>query len=267
MDKLDQRSKDLRIKVIKMLEVNKRGHIGSAMSLVEILRVLYDSYIKYDSKNPDYEGRDRLILSKGHGCLSLYAILADKKFFEEKILSTYGNFDSLLGGHPEKKIPGVEACTGSLGHGLPIGTGLAMAFKIKKKNNKVIVIVGDGEINEGSNWEALLCASKHKLSNLILIIDYNKMQSYSYTSEVVELEPLADKFKSFNFNVYECDGHSIENIENTLNKLNLEGEKPNVIISHTIKGKGIKLAENNPEWHHKSKISIEEFKHMYESLK
>ena len=266
MTKLDKRSKDLRLKIVKMLEVNKRGHVGSALSIVEILRVLYDSFLKYDPKNQNSENRDRFILSKGHGCLSLYAILADKKFIKEEVLSTYGNFDSILGGHPENKVPGVEACTGSLGHGLPIGTGMALALKIKKKKSKVVVLVGDGEINEGSIWESLLCASKHKLSNLLLIVDYNKMQSYSFTKEVVNLEPLSDKFKSFNFNVLECDGHSVKDLESTLNKVSFVGEKPNVIICHTTKGKGFQFTENNPEWHHKSKIKDEEIKQMYESL-
>ena len=172
--------------------------MGSAMSIVEILMVLYDKFINFDSKNPKKENRDRLILSKGHGCLALYAILADKGFFPKEILNSTSKAGSILGGHPEYlKVPGVEASTGALGHGLPIAVGMSLAAKIKRKKHKIYVVVGDGEINEGSIWEAALSASKHNLSNLKVFIDYNKIQSYGFTKDVVDLEPLLDKWKSF----------------------------------------------------------------------
>ena len=179
MTKLDSRSKDLRRNVIRMIEVDKRGHIGPALSLIEILRVLYDSFLKFQSQKPDWDDRDRLILSKGHGCLALYSILADKGFFNKRELDTFCQPDSILGGHPEKdKTPGVEASTGALGHGLPMGVGMALAARINNKNHRIVVIMGDGEINEGSVWESAMSAAKHKLSNLILFIDHNKLQSY-----------------------------------------------------------------------------------------
>ena len=177
--KLDKRSIYLRSLVVDCLLGGGRGHMGSAMSLIEILRVLYDKILKYNPKKPRENTRDRLILSKGHGCLALYAILADKNFFNKKILKTSSRFDSILGGHPEYgKVPGVEASTGALGHGPAIGMGMALSCKLKKEKNRVFVVVGDGEINEGSFWETSMIASKHKLENFHIIIDYNKIQSY-----------------------------------------------------------------------------------------
>ncbi|WCL51199.1 transketolase [Leptospira sp. GIMC2001] len=264
---MDNRSKHLRRLIVEMMEFEKRGHIGPALSLIEILRVLYDNILNFDSKNPNWEERDRLILSKGHGCLALYSILADKGYFPMEILKTFGKPDSILGGHPERdKVPGVEASTGALGHGLPIGVGMAIAAKIKNKNFRVFVITGDGEINEGSNWEAALSASKHRLSNLSLIIDYNKLQSYGKVSEVLELEPLVDKWRSFGFSTVEVDGHDVNQLKDLFLKLPLENDKPTAIIAHTVKGKGFASAEGNPKWHHKNKISPEEFSDMYKSL-
>ena len=162
MQSLDKRSKYLRSLIVEMIEVKKGGHFGPALSLVEILRVLYDDVLKINPKDPNNPKRDRLILSKGHGCLALYSILFDKGFFNKKILSTFCSFHSPLGGHPEKgKLPGIEASTGSLGHGLPIGVGIALAAKLRKQKFQTFVIVGDGEINEGSNWEAFMTASKY----------------------------------------------------------------------------------------------------------
>lgn len=267
MTKLDSRSKDLRRNVIRMIEVDKRGHIGPALSLIEILRVLYDSFLKFQSQKPDWDDRDRLILSKGHGCLALYSILADKGFFNKRELDTFCQPDSILGGHPEKdKTPGVEASTGALGHGLPMGVGMALAARINNKNHRVVVIMGDGEINEGSVWESAMSAAKHKLSNLILFIDHNKLQSYGRTEEVLDMSPLPEKWKSFGFLVYEIDGHDINEIEEVLNEMLLKTDKPKVVICHTIKGKGLPFAEANPKWHHKSGLKNEDFEEMYKCL-
>ena len=264
---MDERSKYLRKLIVQALEAGGRGHLGSSMSMLEVLRVLYDSILKFDPKNPNWDDRDRFILSKGHGCLGLYAILADKKFFELDHLNTFCKFDSILGGHPERgKIPGVEASTGALGHGLPIGVGMAISAKIKNKTHRVIVLTGDGEINEGTVWEAALSAGKHKLSNLTVLVDYNKIQSYGFTKEVLDLEPLVDKWKSFNFSVKEVDGHNLNELEIILNKLPFESHKPSAIICHTIKGKGFPFAENNPNWHHKSKLTNQEIESMYSAL-
>ena len=266
--KLDKRSKYLRKLVLKCLVGGGRGHMGSAMSLIEILRVLYDKIVKVDPKNPLFEGRDKVILSKGHGCLALYSILADKNFFKEKILESSSKFDSILGGHPEyKKVPGVEASTGALGHGLPIGLGIALATRLKNKKNKVYVIMGDGEINEGSVWEAALMASKHKLSNLKIIIDYNKIQSYGKVKEVLDLEPLKKKWESFGFEVSEINGHDIKQLYKNFKKFKTtKQKKPSVTICHTIKGKGFYFAENNPMWHHKNNFTLDEIKNMNECL-
>ena len=264
---MDQRSKDLRKLILCALEAARRGHLGSSMSLVEILRVLYDDVMVYDVKKPKDSNRDRLILSKGHGCLALYAILADKKFFNKNELTTFCAFDSRLGGHPElDKLPGVEATTGALGHGLSIGVGISIAIKLKKKKCKTFVIVGDGEINEGSNWEAALSASKNKLENLTLIIDYNKYQSYGKIEEVLSLEPLREKLESFGFETVEVDGHSVNEMKKVFKSLPFKNEKPSAIICHTVKGKGFEFAENNSSWHHKSRMTDDEIQMMYTAL-
>ena len=264
---MDQRSKELRKLIVMGLENGNRGHIGPSMSLVEILRVLYDDILRFNPKKPNWEMRDRFILSKGHGCLALYSILIDKGFIKKNELKKFCKFDSILGGHPEyKKIKGVEASTGSLGHGFPIAVGMAIASKIKKLSNKIIAITGDGEMNEGSNWEAAMTASKHKLSNLTLIIDYNKIQSYGFTKDVLDLEPLKKKLISFGFACKEVDGHNIIQLKKTFSKLPFKQMKPSAVICHTIKGKGVSFAEGKPEWHHKSKITKEDIKKMYESI-
>ena len=266
---IDKRSKHLRQLVVNCLISADRGHMGSAMSLIEILRVLYDEIVVFDPKNKNLTNRDRIILSKGHGCLALYAILADKKFINISELDSVGQLDSILGGHPESfKIPGVEASTGALGHGMPIALGMAIAAKIKKEKHNIYVIVGDGEINEGSVWEAALSAKKHKLNNLKVIIDYNKIQSYSFTKEVLDLEPLKAKWESFGFEVSEINGHDITALKNNFNNFKqYKGDKPSVTICHTIKGKGFYFAENNPLWHHKNFFSKEEIKNLNACLK
>ena len=264
---MDQRSKQLRKLIVRGLEGGGRGHIGSSMSLVEIMRVLFDSYLRYNPSDATWSDRDRLILSKGHGCLALYAILADKGFFDPEELDGFCKFDSRLGGHPELgKLPGVEASTGALGHGLPIAVGMALAAKIKKQSHRIVVIMGDGEINEGSVWEAAMSASKHKLNNLIAMVDYNKLQSYGLTKEVLDLEPLADKWKAFGFEVTEVDGHDMKALENLVTRFPLKDNKPTAVICHTIKGKGIYFAEGKAEWHHKSGLKPHDISALYECL-
>lgn len=264
--KLDQRSIELRFLVLRALQSGGRGHVGSALSLIEIFRVLYDDVMQFNPMDPAWILRDRCLLSKGHGCLALYAILADKGFFPREVLDTFCEFDSILGGHPEPKVPGVEIAAGSLGHGLAIGVGMAIAARIQNRKNKVYVVVGDGEINEGSIWESALSAAKHKLSNLNVMIDYNKMQSYGSTKEVLDMEPLVQKWQSFGFQVHEVNGHDITALKTTLSSLLDDNHKPHAIICHTIKGKGLKLAENNPAWHHKSKLIEEEMNSIYQAL-
>ncbi len=264
--KLDERSKYLRRRMVETLAATRRGHVGAALSLIEILRVLYDDILRYDSKNPKWSGRDRCILSKGHGCLALYAILQDKGFFPESELWKFCEADGLLGGHPEVKVPGVEASTGSLGHGLPIGVGLAINARYDKSHHRVFVIVGDGECNEGSVWEAAMSASKHNLSNLTVIVDYNKYQSYGPTHEVQNLEPFADKWKAFGFAVQEVDGHDVEALRGAFRAIPLEADKPTAIICHTLKGKGMNCTEGNLKWHHKSGLKDEEISQLFAEL-
>ena len=267
--KLDNRSKYLRQLIVQALIGGGRGHMGSAMSLVEILRILYDEFIKFNPKKPLLSERDRVVLSKGHGCLALYAILVDKGFFPASELDTTSQVDSILGGHPEHaQVPGVEATTGALGHGFPISVGMALAAKIKKQKHKVYTIVGDGEINEGSVWEAALSASKHNLSNLKVLVDYNKIQSYDFVKDVSKLEPIVDKWKSFGFDVSEVNGHDIKKLKKNLELfVNKANSKPSVTICHTIKGKGFYFAENNPEWHYRRSFSKEEIKKLDECLR
>lgn len=264
---LDSRSRMLRAKMIRMLEAAKRGHMASAFSLVEILRVLYDCVLRYDPKDSSWPLRDRCILSKGHGALALYVLLADKGCFPESELWQYCKHDGILGGHPEYgKVPGVEASTGSLGHGLSIGIGLALNARLINADYRTFVIVGDGECNEGSIWEAALCASKHQLSNLTVIVDYNKQQSYSTTYEILDLEPFTDKWQSFGFSVGEVDGHNVGEIGHALKRIPFEATKPSVLICHTIKGKGVSFMENNLQWHHKNNPSPAEIRALLAEL-
>ena len=264
---LDDRSLDLRRQVVRMFEHSRRGHLGATYSLMEILRVLYDDILRYDPTRPDWKQRDRCILSKGHGCLALYVILADKGFFPEKELWKFCKPDGILGGHPDAlKIPGVEASTGALGHGLSIGVGMALNSRFEKTGYRVFVVLGDGECNEGSVWEAALSAGNRCVSNLCLLVDYNKQQSYDSTYAVQNLEPLADKLKSFGFAVAEADGHNVSALRDVLSRVPLDDGKPTAIICHTVKGKGIPYAENNLAWHHKSKIADDDITAMYNAL-
>ena len=250
--KLDDRSIALRRKIIDVMAESRMGHIRSAFSCLEIVRVLYDHVL---------QPNDKFILSKGHGCLAQYVLLAEKGYIADSDLMNFCKDGALLGGHPTAKIPGVEVATGSLGHGLPMGVGFALA------GYRTFVLMGDGECNEGSVWEAALCASKHKLSNLTVIVDYNEQQSYGTTHEVCELEPLANKWASFGFGVGEdYAGHRIELLHAVLSKLPFLSNKPSCLVCHTTKGKGIKLTEDDLRWHYKTGITDEEIKSLYKGL-
>lgn len=265
--RLDERSKYLRKLAVRALEGGERGHIGSSMSLIEIMRVLYDDVLRYRPSEPGWRDRDRMILSKGHGCIALYVLLADKGFFPLDTLDTFCRRDSILGGHPEAgKVPGVEASTGALGHGLSIGLGMALGVRMQKRDSRVIVVLGDGEIDEGSVWEAAMCAGKHRLSNLTAVIDYNKVQSAGSTREIQDLEPLVDKWRAFNFATVEVDGHDVEALRAVFRRLPLAQDRPTAVICHTVKGKGIGFAENDANWHHKSKINKDLVAKLYGAL-
>lgn len=255
---LDERSRYLRTLIIDALEGGGRGHVGAALSLIEILRVLYDEILRVRPAEPHWPDRDRLILSKGHGCLALYALLADKGFVSMDDLKSQCRPGALLGGHPEIRIPGVEASTGALGHGLAIGIGLALAARLQRRPSRVFVVIGDGESNEGSVWEAAMMAAKHRLAHLTLMIDYNKMQSYGPVPDILPLEPLADKLTAFGFAVAEVDGHDVGALRRTLSALPLRSDRPTALICHTVKGKGIAVCEHNAAWHHKARLPAEQ---------
>lgn len=252
----DARSRGLRRLIVETMRCAGRGHLASALSLVEILRVLYDHILRVDPAAPDDPRRDRLILSKGHGCLALYAMLADKGFFPKDELMRFCALEGRLGGHPERgRIPGVEASTGSLGHGPSIGVGLALSARLAGRDSRVFVIIGDGEAEEGSVWEAALCAAKHRLDTLTVLVDFNKLQSYGPVAEVAPLEPLAAKWQAFGFAVAETDGHDPEQLAAWLRRLPLVPGRPSAVICHTVKGKGLPEVEGNLAWHHKSKVA------------
>jgi len=244
-------SKLARKTALEMVVRSRASHIGSALSMTDILAVLYYDLIKVFPNESKNESRDIFILSKGHACVSLYAILGLKGFFDLKDLETYGLDGSNFMNHISHKVLGVEFSTGSLGHGLPFATGIALGKKVKKQSNKIFVLIGDGELDEGSNWEALLFASHNKLNNLTIIVDYNKLQSLTTIEETLNLEPLADKFQAFGCNVYSVDGHDHFELHDILNKsINNLSDKPTVIIANTIKGKGVSYMENKVKWHY-----------------
>ncbi len=252
MECLQEKAKELRRTIFKTICNGGGGHIPASFSIVELLTVLYFSVLRTDPNNPGDSNRDRFILSKGHAGVALYAVLAEKGFFDKKHLDTYGKKGTILGGHPDMyKVPGVEASTGALGHGFPFAVGMALAGKMDKRDYRVFTILGDGECQEGSVWEAALFAPKHKLDNLTVIIDYNKFQAMDLLEKIIPLEPLADKWRAFGWEVKEVDGHNIPVLQEFFQSLPLAKNKPALVIAHTIKGKGISFMENVPIWHYR----------------
>ena len=231
----------VRKSILKIANSSQCSHIGSSLSIVDILTTLYIKLLK-NKKN-------YFILSKGHACLALYCVLKEMRFITEKTLNSFGKNDSILMSHASHKVPGIELSTGSLGHGLPVATGVALADKINKIKKKTFVLLSDGELDEGSNWESLLFSSHHKLNNLVIIIDYNKLQSIDFVKNTLNLEPLKQKFQSFGCKVVSVDGHNFKQLEKVLSS---SSTKPLVIIANTIKGKGVSFMENSVLWHYKS---------------
>jgi len=249
---MSNKMKQLRESVVKSSYSSKEGHIPSALSILDILWVLYDKILKL-GKTPLNPDRDYFILSKGHASLGLYAVLAEKELIPKKSLIDFCSFDSMLGGHPDRnKVPWVEASTGSLGHGFPIAVGIAMGIKIQDKKNRVFTVIGDGECNEGTIWESALLAAHHKLNNLYCVVDYNHS-----TDRALGVGNLTEKFKSFGWNSLEADGHNQDEIERMLKKVPEKADTPTIVIAKTIKGYGIKSMENNPAWHHRSPTTEE----------
>jgi transketolase len=243
-------ARKVRVHVLKMVNRGGSSHIGSILSIVDILAVLYGSVMNYRSKEPKWINRDRFILSKGHAGAGVYAVLAESGFFNVTDLEKHYQNGSVFSGHVSHRgIPGVELSTGSLGHGLPVGSGMALAAKLDKKKHRVIVLMSDGELDEGSNWEAFMFSSHHCLNNLIAVIDRNGLQSIKTTEETLALEPLEEKLNAFGWHVIEVDGH---NHKELLKAISLPTDKPKIIIANTIKGKGVSYMENNNKWHYQT---------------
>ena len=245
-------AKRIRIHALNMASHGGSAHIGAAFSIADILAVLYGGILYVDPKNPKAPERDRFILSKGHAGVAVYATLAEVGFFGlEKLKTHYQNGSDLCGHISHIGIPGVELSTGSLGHGLSVGVGMALNIKMEDKSQRVFVLLSDGECDEGSNWEAILFAAHHKLDNLVALIDYNKIQSLGPVADTIALEPFADKWRSFGWAVREANGHDHRKLQDAFTGLPEETGKPTVVITHTIKGKGVSFMENTVLWHYR----------------
>lgn len=242
----------MRISALQMVYRAKASHIGSVLSICDIVAVLYGHVLRVDPTQPKAPGRDRFILSKGHACVAVYAALAERGFIAFDDLLAYGQDHAVLMNHISHKVSGVEFSTGSLGHGLPFGSGKAVAAKRLKATWKTYVLLSDGELGEGSNWEAMMFAAHHGLDNLVAIIDYNKLQSLTTVDKTLRIEPLADKFAAFGWSVREVDGHDHVALSTMLGSAPWTPDKPSVLIAHTTKGKGVSYMEDKVEWHYRT---------------
>ena len=252
---LSELAKRIRKHCVRMTGKANASHIGSSLSAADLLAVLYGRALHYDPGRPDWPERDRFILSKGHGCAALYATLAECGFFPADWLDNFCQDGSPLAGHvTHKNVPGVEVSTGSLGHGLALGCGMALAAKRDASPYRVFCLLSDGECDEGSTWEAALFAPHHKLDNLVAIVDYNKIQSLGTVKEVIDLDPLAAKWRAFRWAVRELDGHDLSAVEEALTQVPFERYRPSCIVAHTIKGKGVSFMENKLLWHYRAPL-------------
>lgn len=245
-------ARQMRASALQMVHRAKASHIGSALSICDLVAVLYGSAMRVDPRQPLAADRDRFILSKGHACVAVYAALAARGFISESDLLSYGQDHSMLMNHISHKVAGVEFSTGSLGHGLPFGVGKALAAKRRGLGWRTFVLMSDGELGEGSNWEALMFAAHHQLDNLVGIVDYNKLQSLTTVDATLRLEPLAAKFEAFGWEVREVDGHDHATLATALNGVPWSKGRPSMLIAHTVKGKGVSFMENKVEWHYRS---------------
>jgi transketolase len=247
---LSRRANEYRIQVLRMVYGRKSGHIGGAFSIAEILTALYFHQLRLDPANPTWEERDRLIFSKGHACAMLYTVLAHRGFFPIDELPTFRGLNSRLQGHPEpQKTPGVEVPAGPLGHGVAVGTGMALGARLDGSRRKVYVVLGDGEINSGVIWEGAMVAAKFGLDNLKVILDYNGVQQTGTTAKVLPTEPITEKWASFNWHVIEIHGHNMAEILDALDRADEIHARPVVIVARTTKGKGVSFMENESLWH------------------
>ncbi len=243
-------TRDMRVDIIRMIEAAGNGHPGGSLSVIDLLTVLYWKFLKHDPARPDWDQRDRFILSKGHACPALYAVMAHRGYFPKSELMSLRKLGSPLQGHPDRlRLPGIEFSTGSLGQGLSVGVGMALAAKMDKKDWKTYVVLGDGEMQEGQCWEAFMSAPKFKLDNLVAIVDFNNGQIDGPVKEIMDLEPLADKLRAFNWDVQAIDGHDLAAIEKALTNAQRHEGRPHAIVAKTVKGKGVSFMENNIAWH------------------
>jgi transketolase len=247
---VEARARAIRAKIVHMAHAGRTPHVASALSCADVVAALYFEVLHIDPATPEGEERDRFILSKGHGCMALYAALAERGFFHEEVLEEYARDGGRLAEHPAPRcVPGMEAATGSLGHGLSLGAGLALAAKIREQSHRVFVLLSDAECAEGSVWEAALFARARGLDNLVAIVDYNKLSALGPTSPY--LEPLAEKWRAFGWSCVEIDGHDAGAIVAALSQVPFEPSRPSAVVAHTIKGKGVSFMENDLEWHYR----------------
>jgi transketolase len=265
IETLSRLSVDIRKKLIRMIFAAKGGHIGGSLSSVDILTSLFFHVMKYDPAHPEDPARDRFILSKGHSVEGYYCTLATAGFFPEAQLDEYGRFGTMLYGHPTLKVPGVEIPSGSLGHGLAVGVGMALAASRDGKDTKVFVLMGDGEQGEGSVWEAAMAAANYRLDHLVAIIDNNNLQISGPVDSVMRTSSLAEKYASFGWAVRSVDGHDFDQLNGAFDAAPWEPGKPSMVIAHTIKGRGASFMENDPAWHHKTPTR-EQLEHAIDEL-
>ena len=266
LKELKEKAAKLRYDIVDVTFWAGGAHIGGAMSMVDIITILYNRFMKIDSTNPDLEDRDRFVLSKGHCGVGLAPLLAEKGFFDKETLKTFNQFNSPFGMHLDSlKVRGLDASTGSLGHGLPIALGMALAARVKNLDYKTYCLLGDGEMNEGSNWEAIMATAHYNVTNLIPIVDFNKRMIDGKVKDIMSIDPLADKWKAFGFDVIEIDGHDFNQLNDAIEKAHKAVDRPVVIIANTIKGKGVDFMEDQTKWHYgsidstvveKAKVSI-----------
>lgn len=259
INELERRARILRARIVETSHKAGIPHLGSCLSCVDILTALYFSVLRIDAAKPTDPDRDRFILSKGHGAPALFQVLAMRGFYPESMLDTYGEDGGVFAEHPPAPgyLAGIEAATGSLGHGLPIALGMALAGRIKKQNYNVYAVLSDGECNEGSVWEAAMLAASQKVSNLCIVIDFNKWQATGRSREVMALDPLVDKWKAFGWNACEVNGHNMTELVDTLQRFPSEQQKPTAIIAHTVKGKGVSFMEDDNNWHYRTPTADE----------
>jgi transketolase len=265
IDRYNQLARLIRGYAVKMTNLEHSGHVGSSLSMAELVAVLYEGILRVDPKHPDWPERDRFILSKGHAAAGVYAALTEKGFFPKDWTDTYYRDEGKLCGHISHHVPGVEFSTGSLGHGLPVAAGMALVAKRLGKKHRIFVLMSDGDCNEGSTWEAIMFSAQHHFDNLTAIVDANKIQALGKVTDVIDMEPFAKKAEAFGWAVREIDGHDVEQIEQTLKSVPFEKGKPSFVIARTVKGRGVKELENTVASHYRC-VPDDKLAEVYEEL-